>query len=61
VPQRRPSGADRAHKAAVCRQVAFAAQGNADEIAAMVRLLADPERGYATGQTVRVNSGASLT
>jgi 3-oxoacyl-[acyl-carrier protein] reductase len=36
-------------------------KGTVDEIAAVVRLLADPEGGYITGQTVHVNGGAFLT
>lgn len=36
-------------------------KGNVDEIAAVVRLLAGPEGGYMTGQTVHVNGGAFLT
>jgi 3-oxoacyl-[acyl-carrier protein] reductase len=36
-------------------------KGSAEEIAAMVRLLAGPEGGYVTGQTIHVNGGAFLT
>ncbi len=36
-------------------------KGTADEIAAMVRLLAGPDGGYVTGQTIHVNGGAFLT
>jgi 3-oxoacyl-[acyl-carrier protein] reductase len=36
-------------------------KGSVDEIAAMVRLLAGPEGGYVTGQTIHVNGGAFLT
>jgi 3-oxoacyl-[acyl-carrier protein] reductase len=36
-------------------------KGTVDEIAAMVRLLAGPEGGYVTGQTIHVNGGAFLT
>lgn len=36
-------------------------KGSVDEIAAVVRLLAGPEGGYVTGQTVHVNGGAFLT
>jgi len=36
-------------------------KGTVDEIAAAVRLLAGPEGGYITGQTIHVNGGAFLT
>ncbi|HEY4250707.1 MAG TPA: SDR family oxidoreductase [Roseomonas sp.] len=36
-------------------------KGTVEEIAAMVRLLAGPEGGYVTGQTIHVNGGAFLT
>jgi 3-oxoacyl-[acyl-carrier protein] reductase len=36
-------------------------KGSVEEIAAVVRLLAGPEGGYVTGQTVHVNGGAFLT
>lgn len=36
-------------------------KGGVDEIAAVVRLLAGPEGGYITGQTLHVNGGAFLT
>ena len=36
-------------------------KGHVDEIAAMVRLLAGPEGGYVTGQTIHVNGGTFLT
>jgi 3-oxoacyl-[acyl-carrier protein] reductase len=36
-------------------------KGTVEEIAAVVRLLAGPEGGYITGQTVHVNGGAFLT
>jgi len=36
-------------------------KGSVDEIAAVVRLLAGPEGGYITGQTIHVNGGAFLT
>jgi 3-oxoacyl-[acyl-carrier protein] reductase len=36
-------------------------KGSVDEIAAVVRLLAGPEGGYVTGQTIHVNGGAFLT
>lgn len=36
-------------------------KGSADEIAAVVGLLAGPEGGYVTGQTIHVNGGAFLT
>jgi 3-oxoacyl-[acyl-carrier protein] reductase len=36
-------------------------KGTIEEIAAVVRLLAGPEGGYVTGQTVHVNGGAFLT
>jgi 3-oxoacyl-[acyl-carrier protein] reductase len=36
-------------------------KGRVEEIAAVVRLLAGPEGGYITGQTVHVNGGAFLT
>ncbi|MBK1660460.1 SDR family NAD(P)-dependent oxidoreductase [Paracraurococcus ruber] len=36
-------------------------KGSAEEIAEMVRLLAGPEGGYVTGQTIHVNGGAFLT
>jgi 3-oxoacyl-[acyl-carrier protein] reductase len=36
-------------------------KGTIEEIAAVVRLLAGPEGGYITGQTVHVNGGAFLT
>lgn len=35
--------------------------GSADEIAAVVRMLAGPEGGYVTGQTIHVNGGAFVT
>lgn len=36
-------------------------RGTVEEVAAVVRLLAGPEGGYVTGQTVHVNGGAFLT
>jgi len=36
-------------------------RGSVDEIAATVRLLAGPEGGYITGQTIHVNGGVFLT
>lgn len=36
-------------------------RGSVDEIAAVVRLLAGPEGGYITGQTIHVNGGLFLT
>lgn len=36
-------------------------KGTVDEIAAVVRLLAGPEGGYITGQTIHVNGGVFLT
>ena len=36
-------------------------KGSVQEIAAMVRMLAGPEGGYVTGQTIHVNGGAFLT
>jgi 3-oxoacyl-[acyl-carrier protein] reductase len=36
-------------------------RGHVQEIAAVVRLLAGPEGGYITGQTIHVNGGAFLT
>ncbi len=36
-------------------------KGSVEEIAEMVRLLAGPEGGYVTGQTIHVNGGAFLT
>ena len=36
-------------------------KGSVEEIAAMVRLLAGPEGGYVTGQTIHVNGGSFLT
>jgi 3-oxoacyl-[acyl-carrier protein] reductase len=36
-------------------------KGSVDEIAAIVRMLAGPESGYVTGQTIHVNGGAFLT
>jgi 3-oxoacyl-[acyl-carrier protein] reductase len=36
-------------------------KGRIEEIAAMVRLLAGPEGGYITGQTIHVNGGVFLT
>jgi 3-oxoacyl-[acyl-carrier protein] reductase len=36
-------------------------KGNVEEIAAVVRMLAGPEGGYITGQTIHVNGGAFLT
>ena len=36
-------------------------KGHVEEIAAMVRMLAGPEGGYITGQTIHVNGGAFLT
>jgi 3-oxoacyl-[acyl-carrier protein] reductase len=36
-------------------------RGTVDEIAATVRLLAGPEGGYITGQTIHVNGGVYLT
>ena len=36
-------------------------KGTVNEIAAAVRLLAGPEGGYITGQTIHVNGGAFLT
>jgi 3-oxoacyl-[acyl-carrier protein] reductase len=36
-------------------------KASVDEIAAVVRMLAGPEGGYVTGQTIHVNGGAFLT
>jgi 3-oxoacyl-[acyl-carrier protein] reductase len=36
-------------------------RGSVEEIAAVVRMLAGPEGGYVTGQTVHVNGGVFLT
>jgi 3-oxoacyl-[acyl-carrier protein] reductase len=43
------------------RGVPLRRKGSVEEIAAVVRLLAGPEGGYITGQTVHVNGGAFLT
>ena len=41
--------------------VPLARKGMPEEIAAVVRMLAGPEGGYITGQTIHVNGGAFLT
>jgi len=43
------------------RGIPLARQGTVDEIASVVRMLAGPEGGYVTGQTIHVNGGAFLT
>ncbi len=50
----RPSGNDTS-------KIPMGRLGSADEIATVVRMLAGPEGGYVTGQTIHVNGGAFVT
>lgn len=43
------------------RSVPLGRKGTVDEVASVVRLLAGPEGGYITGQTIHVNGGEFLT
>src|SRR5258705_190498 len=45
------------HGRGLAREIPLGRQGTAEEIAAMVRFLADPEGRYITGQTIHVNGG----